>query len=321
MLIKKALAFISMFVALVVAPIPSLAQKPVVPSVIKMVVPFAPGGGTDIFGRKLAQLLAARLGVTVVIENKPGAGTLVGATLVAKSRPDGATLLFTSTSVLGGAATNRGTNFNPTTELIPVGFVSDGPMLVCVSAASGIKTPGELIAAARANPMKLNVGTPGSGSFGHLSSVALNDAAKTQMTHVGYQGTGPVVMDMIAGRIDMTIGTYTAVTAGLATGKVIPIAVTTAKASAGFPALPPMATAAPGYDLSLWQGVFAPVGTPRALVLHLNRVIREISESPDMAELMNADHASAVPEGPDELLQRVRKDFEALKRVAALAGS
>lgn len=317
MLIQKLAAFLSVLASFALAPAASLAQEPPLPSVIKIIVPFAPGGGTDVFGRKLAQLLGSRLGVTVVVENKPGAGTLIGATQVAKSRPDGSMLLFTSTSVLGGAATNRGTKFDPTTELVPVAFVSDGPMLVCVSAASGIKSPAELVAAARANPGKLNVGTPGVGALGHLASLALNDAAKTTMTHIAYPGTAPAIMEMIAGRIDMTIGTYTAVASGLTSGKVIPIAVTTAKPSAGFPALAPMATAAPGYDMSLWQGVFAPAGTPRALVQRLNRVIREISESPDMAELMKADHADVVPKGPEELQQRVRTDFEMLKKIAA----
>ena len=294
----------------------TLAQDATLPSVIRIIVPQAPGGGTDVMARAVAQQLGPRLGKTVIVENKPGASTIIGVAAVMNAPHDGSTLLFTSSSLTSTAATLRNFQYDVAKDLIPVAVVSDGPMLVIVSTKSGITTPAELVARARATPDTLTAGSAGVSSIGHLSVELLNEVAKIRIRHIPYKGSAPAVMDVAAGSIDMHIGSGSAVAPGISTGRVIPIAVTSDRPSPSFPNLPTMASAAPGYTATIWYGLFAPAGTPPALVQRLNREVNEIAKTPQFAQILQMDGATPLNATPEELQRFVRDSYATWKTLA-----
>jgi tripartite-type tricarboxylate transporter receptor subunit TctC len=294
----------------------ALAQEATVPSVIRIIVPQAPGGGTDVMARAIAQQLGPRLGKTVIVENKPGASTIIGVSAVLNAPHDGSTLLFTSSSLTSTAATLRNFQYDVTKDLVPISVVSDGPMLVIVSTKSGIKTPTELVARAQANPDSLTAGSAGVSSIGHLSVELLNEAAKIKIRHIPYKGSAPAVMDVAAGSIDMHIGSGSAVAPGLNTGRVVAIAVSSDRPSPAFPNLPTMASAAPGYNATIWYGLFAPAGTPNALIQRLNREVNEIAKSPQFGQILQMDGAAPLAATPEELQRFVRDSYATWKTLA-----
>jgi tripartite-type tricarboxylate transporter receptor subunit TctC len=295
----------------------TLAQPASVPATMKLIVPFAPGGTSDAVARAIAKELSQRLGNIIIIENRPGGGGLIGATMVAKGPKDGSVILWHSTSLITSSIVSKKPPFNVLTDLQPLAFVSEGPMLVGVSSASGIKTPQELVAAARAKPNALTYGTPGIGSMGHLGIELLVDAAKVQMRHVPYGGAAPALLDVAAGRVDLTMGSYSSLASQLATGRVVAIGVTSAQPSPVYPTLPPMASAAPGYNTSIWYALFAPSGLPNGLVQRLNHEINEAASAPEVLALTKPDGGTRVEGTSETLAQRMRQEHATWQRLTA----
>lgn len=288
-----------------------------IPALIRLVVPFGPGGSNDVIARLLAPQLSRRLGTNVIIENRPGAAGSIGSDAVAKGAKDGSILLLTSSSLLTSAvAMPRTTPYNVLTAFAPVAMVGQGPMLIAVSAGTTIKTPAELVAAAQAKPGSITYGTSGPGSIAHMSSEMLSDAAKVQMLHVPYKGAAAALLDISSGQINMMISNYSSLVTQIKGGRVRPIAVTSRLASSSFPGLPPMAIAAPGFAAEIWVGVFAPAGTPAVLVQRLNREINEIANTPEIRTILENDGAVPTPYSPSEVAQRVREEFAAWKKIA-----
>lgn len=296
---------------------PTWAAAETIPSTVRLVVPFAPGGSNDVIARAVAPLLGRRLNTTVIVENKPGAAGSIGADFVAKAAKDGATLLVTSSTLVTSAATMPKTPYDVTTAFAPVALLGQGPMLVAVSAATPVRTPAEFVAAARARPGALNYGTAGVGSIAHMSSEMLNDAARIQTTHVPYKGAAPALLDLAAGQINMMISNYSSLVPQIKAGRVRPVAVTSARASEAFPDLPPMQVAAPGFAAEIWVGVFAPAGTPAALVQRYNRELNEIARAPELKALLESDGALPTPLSPAEAAQRVKDDLAMWKKIAS----
>lgn len=291
------------------------ADKP--PSVLRIVVPFAPGGSNDVIARVVGPALARRLNNTVIIENKPGAAGSIGADAVAKGPKDGSMLLLTSSSILTSAATMpKTTPYDVLTAFAPVAMVGQGPMLLAVSAGTPFKSPADLVGAARAQAGAVKYGTSGQGSIAHMSSEMLSDAARVQMLHVPYKGAAPALLDLASGTIDMMISNYSSLAPQIKAGRVRPLAVTSRQASPAFPDLPPMANAAPGFAAEIWVAVFAPAGTPPALVQRLNRELIEIARQPDVRALLESDGALPTPLSPAEVAVRVREDLAAWKKIA-----
>lgn len=287
------------------------------PALIRMVVPFAAGGSNDILARALVPPLGKRLNTTVIIENKPGAAGSIGSDFVAKGARDGSVLLLTSSTLLTSAATMpRTTPYDVLTAFAPVAMVGVGPMLLAVSANTPIKTPAEFIAAARVRPEAIKYGTSGPGSIAHMSSEMLAEAARVQMLHVPYKGAAPALLDLSSGQIDMMISNYSSLVTQIKGGRVRPVAVTSRNATPSFPNLPPMGSVAPGFFADIWVTVFAPAGTPAALITRLNREINELARTPDIRSLLEADGALPTPYSPAEVAQRVREDFAAWKKIA-----
>lgn len=287
------------------------------PALVRLVVPFPPGGSNDVIARAMAPQLAKRLGTNVIVENKAGAAGVIGADAVAKAPPDGSQLLLTSSTFLTTAATQSKLPYDPLAAFTPIAMVAEGPLLVAVPADRPIKSGAELIAAAKARPGALNYGTSGVGSVAHLATELLNGAAQIQTTHVPYKGAGPALIDLAAGQIDVMISNYSSIVPQMKSGKVRAIAVTSAKPSPAFPDLPPLSATVPGYAIEIWVTVFAPAGTPAPLVERLNREINAISASPELRVFLDPDGAQPVALSPAAVAARMKEDLAQLKRIAA----
>ena len=287
------------------------------PALVRLVVPFPPGGSNDVIARAMAPQLAKRLGTNVIVENKAGAAGVIGSDAVAKAPPDGSQLLLTSSTFLTTAATQSKLPYDPLGAFTPIAMVAEGPLLVAVPADRPIKSGADLIAAAKARPGALNYGTSGVGSVAHLATELLNGAAQIQTTHVPYKGAGPALIDLAAGQIDVMISNYSSIVPQMKSGKVRTIAVTSAKPSPAFPDLPPLSATVPGYAIEIWVTVFAPAGTPAPLVERLNREINAISASPELRVFLDPDGAQPVALSPAAVAARMKEDLAQLKRIAA----
>lgn len=295
---------------------PVAAQDPL-PKLIRIVVPFSPGGSNDVIARALAAPLAKRLDIPVVVENRAGAAGVIGADFVAKAPRDGSVLLLTSSSFLTAAATQPQLPYDPLTAFVPVAMVGQGPMLLAVSASTPSKSVDDLIAAARARPGALNYGSAGVGSIGHLATELFDDAAKVQMTHVPYKGASNALTDLAGGQIQVMISNYSTLAPMISAGRIRPIAVTSKQPHPAFVDLPPLAASVPGYAIDIWVGVFAPAGTPQALVARLNRDIGEISASSEMRPVLEPDGTLPTAISPAAFGQRLREELAQWKRIAS----
>jgi tripartite-type tricarboxylate transporter receptor subunit TctC len=286
------------------------------PAVVRIVVPFGTGGSNDMIARVVAPLLAKRLDTTVIVENRAGAGGAIGADHVARSAKDGATLLLTSASLLTAAATQPKIPFDPITAFAPVSMLADGPMLLAVPATAPYRTAADLIADARTRPGVLNYGTAGVGSIAHLSTEVLASMAGLRMVHVPYKGAAEALLGLGGDQIQLMITNYSSVASQLKAGKIKAIAVTSARPSPAFPELQPVATAVPGYGVDIWVGVFAPAGSPDALVQRYNRELNAIAASPELKALLDPDGAAPGDLNPAAFGARMRDDLAMWRRIA-----
>jgi tripartite-type tricarboxylate transporter receptor subunit TctC len=292
------------------------AQAPL-PKTVRIVVPFSAGGSNDVIARAIAGPLGARLGVPVVVENKAGAAGVVGSDSVAKSPKDGSVLLLTSSSFLTAAATQKELPYDPLTAFVPVAMVGRGPMILVVSAATPYKTPADIVNAAKAKPGVLNYGTAGVGSIAHLTTELLDDTAKVHMVHVPYKGAANAATDLAAGQIQVMISNYSTVAPLMKGGKIRGVGVTSAKPHPAFPDMQPLATVAPGFDVDIWVGVFAPAGTPDAVVARLNREINAIAASTALAPVLEPDGTLPEAISPATFADRMKDELAQWKKIAA----
>ena len=293
----------------------ALAQN--APALVRLVVPFPPGGSNDVIARAIAPQLAKRLGTNVIVENKAGAAGVIGSEAVAKAPADGSHLLLTSSTFLTTAATQAKLPYDPLASLVPVAMVCEGPLLLAVPADKPVKSTADLVAAAKAKPGSLNYGTAGVGSLAPLATELLNGAAGIQMTHVPYKGAGPALMDLAGGQIDVMISNYSSLVPQMKSGKVRAIAVTSPRPSPAFPDLPTVAAAVPGYAMDIWVTVFAPAGMPAPLMERLNREINQISASPELRVFLEPDGAQPTALAPAAVAARMKQDLTQLRRIAA----
>jgi tripartite-type tricarboxylate transporter receptor subunit TctC len=310
----------SLFVLCALAALPAGVAAQPVPKLVHLVVPFSPGASNDVIARALAAGLARRLDTTVIVENRPGAGGVIGADAVAKSPHDGSVLLLTSSSFLTAAATQPRVPYDAAAAFVPVAMIGQGPLVLAVSATTPYKSVADVLAAARAKPDQLTYGTAGVGSVGHLATALFDDAAKIRMTHVPYKGAANAVVDLASGQIDVMISSYSTLAPLVKAGKVRPLAVTSPQPHPAFAELPTVAAAVPGYALDIWVAVLAPAGTPAALVERLNHAINEISISPDLAAILEPDGTVPTAVAPSALAVRIKDELAQWKRVATEHG-
>ena len=289
--------------------------------IIRLVVPFAPGGGTDVVARTLAQDMGKDLGVTILIENKPGAGTIIGTQAVATSRPDGYTLLMGTFSHAVNPSLNTKLPYDPHRDFSAVALVARSFNVVVVNPKSPIKSIQDLIAAAKAAPGKLSYGTFGTGTSAHLAGELFKDMAKVDLTTVPYKGAAPAITDLIGGQIDVMFTTVASAASLVENGQLRAIAVTSAERSPAFPQLPTVNEAGvPGYTAESWYGLFAPAGTPSDVIARLNKAAAAAVQSEAFKKLGVNEGLVVIARPPEELDRYVRGEEERWRRVIRDAG-
>jgi tripartite-type tricarboxylate transporter receptor subunit TctC len=288
---------------------------------LRIVVPFAPGGGTDVVARTLAREMAGDLGVSVIIENKPGAGTIIGTQAVAVSAADGYTLLMATFSHAVNASLSPNLPYDPHRDFAPVAMIARSFNIVVVNPKSAIRSIADLIAAARANPNKLTYGTFGVGTSAHLAGELFKNLAKVNLTAVPYKGAAPAITDLLGGQIDVMFTTVASAASLVESGQLRAIAVTSAERSPAFPQLPTVAEAGvPGYTAESWYGLFAPARTSAAVIERLNKSAASAVQSDAFSKLGANEGLVLIARPPEELDRYVRSEEQRWRRVIEDAG-
>ena len=287
---------------------------------VRMIVPFAPGGNTDIIARILVPEMSKALGQQIIIENRGGAGSMIGTEAAAKSPPDGYTLLMVSAAHVINPAMVKSLPFDPVRSFAAISKVADVPSALVVHPSLPVKTVKDLLTLARARPGQLNYGSAGRGSIGHLSAELLGSLAKVKMTHVPYKGAGPAVQDTMAGHTQMAIQDLGSVGPFVASGKLVALAVTGPKRWPLMPDLPTFAELGYPLDIAGWNGIMAPTGTPRPVVDRMSAEINRIIQSPEGREQMLKFGLLATGTSPEEFAEVIRKDTPRWGEVIRKAG-
>ena len=311
----------SALLALVCGLVPPLAHAAYPDKPVRIIVPFSPGGGTDLVARTLGVGLAQALGVSVLIENKPGAGTVIGTDLVAKSAPDGYTLLIATFANAVNPSLLPKLPYASDTAFAPIILIGRSPNVLVVRADSPLKSVRELIAAAKAQPKKFTFASQGNGTSAHLAGELFKNLAKVDMTHVPYKGSGPALTDLLGGQVDMTFGTSSAVGAHLDSGKLRALGVTTTERSPALAQVPTIAeSGVPGYAAESWYGLVAPAGTPPEVIERLNAAAKKAVQSETFRKRV-ADEGLVISAGtPAELEAYVRAEEARWRRVVKEGG-
>ena len=285
---------------------------------IRIVVPYPPGGTTDLLARAIAPRLGERLGQAVVVENKAGAGGVIGAQQVAKAAPDGRTLVFASIASHGIIpALQNPPPYDPIADFTPITLVASTPNVLLANPDLPAKDVRELIAMARANPGTINFGSTSHGGSPHMSGELLESMADIKMQHVPYKGGAPMLIDLMGGQIPIAFDNLPSSMTYIKAGKVRALAVTTAKRWPGAPEIPTMAEAGvPGYEVDAWFGLLAPAGTPRAVIDELNRNVIAVLKTPEVEKLFFEQGALPVGNTSEEFGDFIRAELAKWSKVA-----
>lgn len=285
---------------------------------VTLIVPWAPGGSTDILARMLSDYLTRSLGQTFIVENKAGASGNIGSNLVAKAKPDGYTLLVGSMSTHAmNQALFSSMPFEPVDDFTPISLVAFVTNTLVINPKIPVNNVAELIAYAKANPKKLNFASAGAGSTNHISAVLFELAAGIQMTHIPYKGGAPAVLDTVAGQTEVLFGAGTQTLPHVKSGKLKLLAVTESARSPQLPDTPTVAETLPGYELVVWYGAFGPKGLPKEITERLSTEINRIVALPEVRSKMSAigvEVVSSTPAGFAKTLQQDAAKFTKLIR-------
>ena len=300
---------------LAIAPTVSAQDYPTRP--IRVIVPFAPGGGSDFIARFMAQRLSELLGKPFVIENKPGAGGNLGTEQGVRAAADGYTLTLIASSYTVNPAIHK-LNFDPVNEVTPIIQLSRGPLLVLVNPSLGASTLQDLIAMAKKKPGEIMYASSGQGSIIHAATELFNLKAGIKMIHVPYRGTGPALTDTLAGQTQVFFSSAATALPHVQSGTLRALAVTTAKRLPALPNVPTVAEAGlPGYEVDLWHGLLAPKGLPRTIVDKINKAANESLTLKDTAEKLATDGVAPAGGTPEQFMATIRKEIDLWKKLAA----
>jgi tripartite-type tricarboxylate transporter receptor subunit TctC len=300
---------------------PVLAQGLPAGKQVRIVVPYAPGGTSDILGRKLAQALGERLGRAVIVENKAGAGGAIGTEAVVRGDPDGTTILLHSGAIATEPALKKQLPYDVTRDLAAVTTAVVGPFALLVSPQINVKSVAELIAYSKKNPGKLNYGTPGPGTSVHLASEQFRVASGIDMVHVPFKGAGPALTAAMANEVQVVIDPLATAKKYSESGKLRAIALTTGHRSQLWPEMPTIAeSGVKDFDTGVWYGVYVPAKTPPAVVQLLNTEFVRILKSPEMVTWLREQGLQPVADTPEESRAWLAKEIRTWKAVAGAAG-
>ena len=278
---------------------------------ISLVVPFPPGGTTDVLARALAERLAPALGQPVIVENKPGAGATIGADHVVKAKADGHVLLVGAVHHTIASSVFKKLPYDFQKDLAPITTIAMAPNVLVVNANTPAKNVNELVALLKAKPDQASYGSNGNGTAQHLIGTQFQGMTGTKVTHIPYKGSGPLATDLLGGQILMSFDTITPVLPHIKAGKLRPLAVTTDTRSAALPDVPTLAEAGlAGFNIGTWFGVLAPAATPRDVVARLNAEMVKIIKSPEFVKRMDDIGAQPVGNKADEMARQIKEETE-----------
>jgi len=288
---------------------------------VRFIVPSAAGGGTDIIARAIAQKLSESLGQQFVVDNRPGAGQMIGIELAAKSPTDGHTIVMAASTLAINSVMYKKVSYDPVRDFAPITQAASLPNVLVVHPSLPVKSVAELIAYAKQRPGQLNFASAGIGTSPQMSVELLKSMAGIDMVHIPYKGTSPGVVDLLAGQVTVMTPNVLTALPHIKAGKLRALAVTSAKRSEALPDIPTIAEAGlPGYDSTQWYGVLAPAGTPHEIVARLHAEIVRALRLPDVRERLAADGAEAVGSTPEEFAAFIRSEIEKWAAVAKSAG-
>ena len=288
---------------------------------IRLIVGFPPGGAADILGRFAAQQLTTALGQQVVVDNRGGAGALIATEITARASPDGYTLLFTSIPHVINPHLYSKVTYDAVKDFAPVVQFVAVPLMLASHPALPARSVKELVALAKASPGQLNYGSGGSGSSGHLAMELFKSMAGVRFVHIPYKGVGPMMTDLLAGQVTLTISSAVPLSPQVRSGKLRGLAVTSPRRSPSFADLPAIAETVPGYEVVNWFGILAPAGTARAIVTRLNNDLNAALGSPALRERLASQGADVVGGTPEEFARVIRSDFTKWAKVVKDSGA
>ena len=300
--------------------VPAVAAERYPERPIRMIVPFAPGGSTDITARILAEPLGKALGTTVVVDNRPGAGSMLGSDIVAKAAPDGYTLLLATISLAVNAAVYKKVPFNVERDLTAITRASDQPNILVVHPSYPAKTFKDLVALARSQPGKFTFGTPGYGTATHLASELLMQKIGAELVHVPFKGSGPALTALLSQDITLYVSVFAPALPYVKQGRLRAYAVTTAKRAGPLPDVPTLAEeGVRDYEFSGWSGLLAPAGTPRSIVDRIHKAAVDSLKSPAVLQTFESQGMNATPTTPEQFAQYIASERKKWSQVVRLA--
>lgn len=281
---------------------------------IRVLTPFAAGGGSDILARLIGPQVSEVFGQPIVVDNRPGGAGTVGATMAVRAAPDGYTLIVVSGSFGVSAALHK-LSYDSVTDITPIILIGTTGLLLAVHPAVPIKSTNDFIAYARAHPGKLNFGTAGLGDLAHLAGEMFKLETKTQFTHVPYKGAGPLMIAIVGGEVQSSISSLVPAAPHVKAGRLRAIAVTTPSRSRAFPDVPTIAETLPGYDVTHWYGMWGPKGLPKDIVTRWNQEVAKVIRTEAMQKWLEREGMEAAGGPPEEFLNRIKSDVEKWKNV------
>ncbi len=290
---------------------------------IRFIVPFPPGGGTDLVSRALTQSLAKANHWTFVVDNKPGAGGNIGAEAAAKAAPDGYTLVMGQTSNLAiNPFLYAKPPFNPLRDFAPVALVNSVPLVIVTSGRSGFRNMADVIAAAKAAPDRITYASPGSGTVGHLAGEVIEQIAGIKLVHIPYKGASPALTDLIGGQVDLYLSTPQAAAGHIKSGAIRALAVTSPKRTTALPEVPTLSEAGfKGAESNSWYGVLAPANTPPAIVNQLNAAIVKALKEPDLREALSREGGEVLGGTPAQFTELLKSEQAKWAKVVRDSGA
>ncbi|SFD64381.1 Bug family tripartite tricarboxylate transporter substrate binding protein [Paracidovorax konjaci] len=300
------------------APAGAYPTKPV-----RLIVPFPPGGGTDILSRLVATKLTETLHWTVVPDNRAGAGGTIGITEAVKAAPTGYDLVMGQKDNLVVAPyLYKNLPWDPTKDLVAIAHVAYTPVIIATGANSRFKTLADVVAAARAEPGKITYGSPGNGTTIHLAGDLFEKAAGIKLSHIPYKGSNPALMDALAGNVDLLVSSVPSAMGQIKSGKLRPLAVTSIKRSSSLPDVPTVAESGyKGFDVSSWYGIFAPAGTPANVVATVNTEVNKLIAQPEMRAAIQAQGAEPETMGSAQFSALLKTDYAKWKGIVEASGA